>query len=117
MNYVIAHKSTDLLDTPVFHAGAAGNEEAVAMFTAEGTAERYIHAAGWKGEYEVGELNDFQVLCWLMKAYERGVRYLAVDPEWATQSAGQEQQAVEIKERLVAAAEALCRDLPLGDAT
>jgi hypothetical protein len=45
--YVIARKGPDELDSPVFHAGDAGDEEAVAVFTTRETTQRYIDRAGW----------------------------------------------------------------------
>lgn len=86
--YVIAKKGSELLDTPVFHAGESNDEEAVAVFTSADAAGGYIEAAGWTGEQEVGELDALQLLCWLVKAHQEGIRYLAVNPDRSPDSAG-----------------------------
>ena len=46
--YVIARKSEDFLDSPVFHAGPDDEQEVIAVFTKPGLAEAYIEDAGWK---------------------------------------------------------------------
>jgi hypothetical protein len=45
--YVIAKAGHEFLDTPVFHAGPSGGEEAIAVFTDRDSADQYIHDAGW----------------------------------------------------------------------
>jgi len=47
--YVIARKGSDELDSPVFHAGDAGDEEAIAVFTTREATQRYIDRARWGG--------------------------------------------------------------------
>lgn len=59
--YVIAMKNREFLDTPVFHAGPSGNDEAVAVFNNRESAQQYIDEAGWSD-------------------HEDGTPFLAVNP-------------------------------------
>ena len=67
--YVIAKKGCEFLDTPVFHAGPSGKDEAVAVFNNRESAQQYIDEAGWSDQ-EVGELAPLQFLRWIVKAHE-----------------------------------------------
>jgi len=110
-SFVIAKKGLKILDTPVFHAGSSGDQEALAVFSDTAAADRYIRAAGWTEGHEVGELDQLQMLRWLVKAEEEGIRYLAVDPIWSDQMAGNEQQVLAIHDELAAAAESLSQQI------
>jgi hypothetical protein len=95
--YVIAKVGHEFLDTPVFHAGPSGSEEAIAVFTDRDSADRYINEAGWS-EHEVGELTSLQLLQWMVKAHGDGTRLLAVNPDRTGQLAGKQQVVVTIEE-------------------
>lgn len=105
--YVIAKRGMELLDTPVFHAGEAEGEEAVAIFRTANSADRYIDSAGWADEYEAGELDSLQLLCWLVQAYEEGTRNLAINPDWSQQTAGTPQEVIVIEDALSRSADTL----------
>lgn len=109
--YVIAKKEEELLDTPVFYAGESNAEEAIAVFTGRDTAARYIEDAGWKENYEVGELNAIDLLRWVVKAHDEGTQYLAVNPAYHRQVAEEEQEIIVIVGQLASFAEALTRDI------
>lgn len=110
-SYVIAKKGSDLLDTPVFYAGESGNEEALAVFTDLDSAKGYLSAAGWTGDHDVGELTALQLLRWLVKAHDQGIRYLAINPDRSQQTAGDRQHVVAIEEKLTAVAESLSHEV------
>lgn len=109
--YVIAKRSTEQLDTPVFHAGPSDSEEAIAVFSDRNHAQRYIDDAQWSDQYEVGELDVFQLFRWIVKAYEQGTQYVTVDPNRQTHLAGQQQEVLIIEEKLASFAESLTRDI------
>ncbi|HYW80648.1 MAG TPA: hypothetical protein VE890_13785 [Thermoguttaceae bacterium] len=111
--YVIAKAGREFLDTPVFHAGPSGSEEAIAVFTDRDSADQYINEAGWS-DHEVGELTSLQLLQWMVKAHGDGTRLLAVNPDRTGQLAGKRQVVVTIEEQLTQIANSLCRDV-LGD--
>ncbi len=79
--FVIAKRGTEMLDTPVFRVGEAGDEEAVALFTGREQAQKYLDDAGWGSADEVGELSADDLLRWLVEAGRDGVRYATVNPD------------------------------------
>ena len=89
--FVIAKKDMDFLDTPVFHAGESGEEEAVVLFTNRQQAERYLDRAGWAKTDEIGELSPSDLLQWLAEAERDGVKYVAVNPDRDRHLAGDPQ--------------------------
>ena len=109
--YVISKQGFEFLNTPVFCAGADGEQEAVAAFTTRANAERYLEQAGWAESEEIGELDDLQLLTWVAKAHDQGIHYLVVDPTRASQLAGRSQQIIVIKEIMAGCAEQLTRDI------
>lgn len=92
--FVVARKGADFLDTPVFHAGESGDEEAVAIFTTREAARRYIEQAGWAETDEVSELTPSDLAHWLGEARGDGVRLAAIDPDRERQLAGEPQQVL-----------------------
>lgn len=109
--YVIAGKEEELLDTPVFYAGDSNAEEAIAVFTRQDAAAQYIEDAGWNAGHQVGELTAIDLLRWIVKAHDEGTQYLAVNPVYHCQVAGEKQQAIVIEAKLAGFAEALTRDI------
>jgi hypothetical protein len=105
--YVIARKGESFLDTPVFHAGSDDDQEAIAVFTEPGLAESYLEDAGWKDEYEVGELRPIQMLRWFAMAYEDGSDLVAINPIRGSQKKGERQHVVDLSEPLKAFARTL----------
>lgn len=98
--YVIARKGADELDSPVFHAGDAGVEEAIAIFTTREATQRYIDQAGWAAANEVGMLPPTDLLRWLLTAADQGVHWLVVNPDRAHHLAGTPQTVLGITEEL-----------------
>jgi hypothetical protein len=107
MTFVIAKKNCEYLDTPVFHAGPQGKEEAVAVFTSRQLAERYIDDASWSEEYEVGELEPIQLARWVVTANENGTDMLVVDPNCDEHLRGERQNVVFLGNPLTAFADIL----------
>jgi len=108
--YVIAKKDCEFLDTPVFHAGPSGNEEAIAVFSNRESAQQYIDEAGWS-DHEVGELAPLQLLRWLVKAHEDGTAFLAVNPNRPGQLASKPQDVITIEAKLSEIATSLSASL------
>ena len=79
--FVIAKRGAAFLETPVFHAGESGEEEAVALFTGRQQAQHYLDRADWGGTDEVGVLSPGDLLRWLTEASGEGVRYATVNPD------------------------------------
>jgi hypothetical protein len=109
--YVIAGKGSDELASPVFHAGDAGDEEAIAVFTTQERARRYIDRAGWGGSDEVGELPLPDFLRWVLLAADQDVHWLVVDPDRDRHLAGEPQAVVAIAEELDGFARSLTQDV------
>lgn len=113
---VIAKKNREFLDTPVFHAGPSGNEEAIAVFSNRESAQQYIDEAGWS-DHEVGELTPLQLLRWMVKAHEDGTAFLAVNPDRPGQLASKPQDVITIEAKLSEIANSLSAALqPTGSA-
>lgn len=108
--YVIAKKDCEFLDTPVFHAGPSGEEEAIAVFSSPKAAQAYLDEAAWP-DHEVGELSPLQVLRWMLKAHEGGTALLTVNPSRSGQVAGKQQEVVLIEAKLSKIANLLTADL------
>jgi hypothetical protein len=114
--YVIARKGSDELDSPVFHAGDAGDEEAVAVFTTREATQRYIDRAAWGSANEVGVLTPTDLLRWLLVAADQGVHWLVVDPDRDRHLAGEPQTVLGITEELTEFAGSLTRGVaPPGE--
>jgi ribosome-associated translation inhibitor RaiA len=109
--YVIARKGSDELDSPVFHAGDAGDEEAVAVFTTREATQQYIDRAGWGEANEVGVLTPTDLLRWLLVAADQGVHWLVVDPDWDRHLAGEPQIVLGISEELAEFSRFLTRNV------
>jgi hypothetical protein len=109
--YVIAGKGSDELASPVFHAGDAGEEEAIAAFTTREGAQRYIDRAGWGGSDEVGELPPLDFLRWVLLAADQDVHWLVIDPDRDRHLAGEPQVVVGIDEELGWFARSLTEDV------
>jgi len=107
---VIAKKNREFLDTPVFHAGPSGNEEAIAVFSNRESAQQYIDEAGWS-DHEVGELTPLQLLRWMVKAHEDGTAFLAVNPNRPGQLASKPQVVITIEAKLSEIANSLSADV------
>lgn len=86
--FVIAKKGMDFLDTPVFHAGESGGEEAVALFTDRQSAQQYLNRAAWGETDEIGELPPSDLLQWLVESAEDGIRYVTINPDREQHLAG-----------------------------
>lgn len=107
MSFVIAKKNCEYLETPVFHAGPQGKEEAVAVFTSRKLVEQYIADANWSDEYEVGELEPIQMVHWLVTANGQGTEMLVVDPDRDEQLGGERQNVIFLGDPLTAFADSL----------
>ncbi len=109
--YVIAGKGSDELASPVFHAGDAGDEEAIAVFTTREGAQRYIERADWGKSDEVGELSPPDFLRWVLLAADQDVHWLVVDPDRDRHLAGEPQSVLGIDEELAGFARLLTQDV------
>jgi hypothetical protein len=89
--FVIAKKNTEFLDTPVFHAGDEGKQEAIVVFTSPEKAAKYIEEAGWTDDHEVGELRAIQLLRWIVNASDQGTEFVVVNPDRSEHMAGRPQ--------------------------
>ena len=108
--FVIAKKSMDFLETPIFHAGESGEEEAVALFTNRQQAEQYLDRAGWGQTDEIGELSPSEMLRWLVEAEKDGVRNVTVNPDRDRHCAGDPQSVLSLAD-LGEDAESLFREV------
>lgn len=107
--FLIADKNSDDLNTPVFRAGPNGREEAVIAFTGSKAAKKYIEQLGWERDHTVAEVAGADFVAWLVQALEKGIRFLAVDPEPdGGQEAGRERM-VNIGGQLSAAGDRILR--------
>lgn len=79
--YIITKVDDQQINSPVFHAGTDGNEEAVVVFTSSSRANDYVKSAGWGGQESIAELQSREFLRWLLTANFDGATLLAVDPE------------------------------------
>lgn len=105
--FVISGLNEQYLDTPVFYAGARGEEEAVAVFTHRPAAEAYLEDAGWGEDHRVEELTALELLRWLVHADQEGARYLTVNPDRSTHLAGRPQPVLVIEREVAGYAEQL----------
>jgi hypothetical protein len=94
--FVIVKKGSDFLDTPVFHAGESGDEEAVALFTGRRQAQQYLDRAGWGEADEIGGLSPGDLLRWLVESEREGIRYVTVNPDRERHLAGDPQAVLSI---------------------
>lgn len=94
--FVIAKKGIDFLETPVFHAGESGEEEAVALFTNRQQAEQYLDRAGWGETDEIGELSPSKMLRWLVEAEQDGIRNVTINPDRDRHRAGDPQSVLSL---------------------
>jgi hypothetical protein len=78
--FIISQQGDQQLNSPVFHAGGDGSDEAVAVFTSRDLAHEYVKAAGWEQDEEIAELRESELLHWLMTAADGGTKVVAVDP-------------------------------------
>ena len=104
--HVIAKKNREFLNTPAFHAGPSGNEEAVAVFSNRESAQQESDEAGCS-DHEVGELTPPQLLRWMVKSHEDGAAFLAVNPNWPGQLASKPPDAITIEAELSKIAKSL----------
>lgn len=109
--FVIAKKESEFLDTPVFHAGQSGDEEAIAVFTTHRSADEYIADAGWSSEYEVGELKPIQLVRWLVASSEEGTEMVVVNPNRSEHLQGAEQRVMYLDEPFEAFANLVSREI------
>ncbi len=94
--FVIAKKGRDFLDTPVFHAGESGEEEAVALFTDRQRAQQYLERAAWGQTDEIGALSPSELLQWLVEANGEGIHYVTINPDRERHLAGDPQPALSL---------------------
>ncbi len=92
--FVITKKGLDFLDTPVFHAGESGDEEALALFTDRQRTQQYIDRAAWGETDEIGELTSNDLLQWLVEANREGIQYVTINPERDRHLEGEPQSAL-----------------------
>jgi hypothetical protein len=110
--YVIAKANEeDVLDTVIFYAGEEGDQEAVAVFTAEAAAQKYLEEADWDEPHEPFPLEPLALLQWLQQAYGQGVRYVTVNPQREAQDAGQPQTVLSVEEQLHRCGESLAETI------
>jgi hypothetical protein len=77
--YVIAAKDVDDLETPIFALDTIDGDQAVALFTDEDDALRYINAAGWDKTHEPRPIGPERLTDWLNEARSAGIMYLAIN--------------------------------------
>lgn len=94
--FVIAKKGADFLDTPVFRAGEAGDEETVAVFTGRDQAQHYLDQAAWNETDKIDELSPDDLLQWLVEAEQEGIHYAVVNPDRDRHLAGDEQAVLSL---------------------
>jgi hypothetical protein len=104
--FIITAHASDVLNTPVFHAGE-GDEEAVAVFTTADAARRYIDQAGWGKADEVGVLRPADQREWFESAHSDGIRWVMIDPDHDRHNAGEPQPVAAIEGDLAALARSL----------
>lgn len=109
--FVIAKKNSEFLDTPVFRAGASGDEEAIAVFTTRDLAAKYIDETDWPDEYEVGELKPIQLVRWLAVASEEGTEMVVVNPDRSEHLEGTKQRVMYLDEPFDAFANLLSSEI------
>lgn len=78
---IITRRTGDpkLIDTPLFHVGQSHEESAVAIFSSEDAATRYIDQAEWKEEQTIAKIDESQLVDWLSKAKQHSVTHVALD--------------------------------------
>ncbi len=96
--FVIAAKDADDLETPVFVAGEDASESAVALFTSQEDAQRYMHAAGWDKTHETRPIGPDLLTDWLMQARSAGVQYIAINLDPTQLKTGEPQPVLNIEE-------------------
>ncbi len=96
--YVISKQDDPDLNSPVFHAGPDGGDEAVAAFTSAAQANAYIQTAGWQDEESVAELQSGSILRWLLDVEASGTSLLTVDPNLEEQNRKVPQPTLSIQE-------------------
>lgn len=89
--FVIVKKGIDFLDTPVFHAGESGDEEAISLFTSQEQPEQYVAQAGWGETDEIGGLSPSDLRKSLLVANSEGIHYATVNPDRERHLAGEPQ--------------------------
>jgi len=105
--FVITAHASDVLNTPVFHAGDGDGEEAVAVFTTADSARRYIDRAGWGAADEVGVLRPADQREWFETARDDGIRWVIIDPDRDRHLAGDPQPVEAIEGDLTALAQSI----------
>lgn len=106
--FAIARRSASELDTVVFSAGKSDSAEAVAVFTDEKRAQKYIFDAGWSESHTVARLESADLFPWLCALDRDGIQYLAVDPTRTLQLQDGLQTMLTIRSELESAGERLC---------
>jgi len=109
--FVITKKGADFLDTPVFHAGESGEEEAVALFTDRQQAQHYLSHAGWGQTDEISELSPDDLLQWLVEAEREGIHYVIVNPDRHRHLAGDPQPVLSLDDLGAGSADRLFREV------
>ncbi len=109
--FMVAKRGSEFLDTPVFHAGESGDEEAIALFTTREAVERYIDQAGWGGTDEVGELSPHDLLSQFLNARGEGIRWAVVNPARDGHIGGEPQVVLDIEGELSESAGLLARNV------
>lgn len=95
--YVLTQRGEDQLDTPVFHAGDSGEDEAVAVFTERGKAEEYLRQASWDQQVPAA-LAPQDLSQWLRKVRDDGIGLLTVNPNRQEQVKGEPQAVIVLSE-------------------
>lgn len=84
--FVLTQQDDKQINSPVFHAGQDGTDEAIAAFTTRDSAHDYVKAAGWEDNEAIAELQQRELVQWLVAAFEGGTTVLVVDPNRDAQS-------------------------------
>lgn len=95
--YVLVNSKTEDLETTVF-ASEAG--DTVALFTDSKNAQQYLDDAKWNDEMSVAELDNIQLMEWLIHCYRNGVKLMATDPSRSEQESGMRVSTLDIEDQL-----------------
>lgn len=96
--FVLGRQDAELLESPVFHAGAGNDEEAVPVFRQREAALLYLQSADWQNDYEPVSLAPQALKDWLGTAHADGVKFVALDLNRQEHLRGQTQTVLPVAE-------------------
>lgn len=109
--YVLCRRGSPVLDTPIFEAGEERTGEAVAVFTDDDKALRYLQTAQWLEEEEAVPLAPDDFANWLEDLKARGIAYVAVNPDRRDHLAGKPQAVLILDKQVDWSGENLFREV------